>query len=405
MRRPEFLKPDGTIGFIAPAFGCAIEPYKTAFAEAHKKLSDKGYALKDGPNVYRSDGVGISAHPKACAKELMDAYEDPEMDVLMSCGGGELMCEIIPHVDFGRIAELPPKWFMGYSDNTNFTFLSATLADTMSVYGPCAPAFGMDEWHPSLKDAMDILTGKTDTVQSYPMWEKESLKSEENPTAPYNTTQPGEISVFLPITMGDITIDLDGIPGGMSGDISGGMPGGVSGVGLGGGLGSIFEFGDVSDMFSDGSAMGSKPRSPIKPVRLSGRLLGGCIDCLNNLVGTRFDKVDEFNKKYADDGVLWFLEACDLGPLDIRRALWHMKSAGWFDKATGFLIGRPMHYGESMMGVDQYNAVTETLMELNVPILMDLDIGHLPPMMPIVCGAYADVMCLQNDLTIVYDLK
>ena len=33
-----FLKENGTIGFVAPAFGCNIEPYKSAFQNAQKKL-------------------------------------------------------------------------------------------------------------------------------------------------------------------------------------------------------------------------------------------------------------------------------------------------------------------------------------------------------------------------------
>ena len=47
-------------------------------------------------------------------------------DAIISCGGGELMCEILRYVDFERIAQAKPKWFMGYSDNTNLTFLLTT---------------------------------------------------------------------------------------------------------------------------------------------------------------------------------------------------------------------------------------------------------------------------------------
>ena len=33
---------------------------------------------------------------------------------------------------------------------------------------------------------------------------------------------------------------------------------------------------------------------------------------LINLLGTSFDHVREFNERYSDDGIIWFLEACDL---------------------------------------------------------------------------------------------
>ena len=38
---------------------------------------------------------------------------------------------------------------------------------------------------------------------------------------------------------------------------------------------------------------------------------------------------------------------------------------------------------------DQYEAVTGILGKYNVPIIMDLDIGHIPPAMPLICGSYA----------------
>ena len=90
---------------------------------------------------------------------------------------------------------------------------------------------------------------------------------------------------------------------------------------------------------------------------------------------------------------------CDQ-PAVLRRALWHMEHCGWFRTAKGFIIGRPLHYGEEMMGMDQYNAITEILKKYNVPIIMDADFGHLPPSMPLIIGAKADVYCEGNDLRV-----
>ena len=92
-------------------------------------------------------------------------------------------------------------------------------------------------------------------------------------------------------------------------------------------------------------------------IRFQGRLLGGCVDCLVNLTGTKYDRVREFSEKYAEDGIIWFLEACDLNVMAIRRAVWQMKHAGWFSHVKGFLIGRPLVFGQEMMGLDAYQAV------------------------------------------------
>ena len=46
MRYPEFLKDNGSIGFVAPSFGCNIEPYKSAFDNALKKFKGMGYKTR-----------------------------------------------------------------------------------------------------------------------------------------------------------------------------------------------------------------------------------------------------------------------------------------------------------------------------------------------------------------------
>lgn len=335
MKYGRFLPENGTIGFVAPSFGCNIEPYRSAFAHAGEKWSSQGYKLKCGPNVYKGCGIGISNTPQNCAAEFNSFYQDKESDVLISCGGGELMCEILDYVDFEAIREAEPKWFMGYSDNTNLTFLLATLSDTASIYGPCAAAFGMEPWHESLQDAMNLLTGKSQRAHSYDLWEREGLKTEEEPLLPYNVTEPRILRKY-----------------------------------------------------------------PEEDCTMSGRLLGGCLDSLITLAGTCFDKVEDFNEKYKEDGVLWFLESCDLNVMSIRRALWQLKHAGWFRCAKGFLIGRPLCYGEEFLGLDQYDAVTAVLGDLQVPIIMDVDLGHLPPMMPLVCGSVGHVSVQGNDIEI-----
>lgn len=326
MRYPGFLPENGTIGFVAPSFGCATEPYKTAFINAQRKWEEQGYKLQLGPNCYEEKGIGISNTPDKCGKELEESYCGKNNDCIVSCGGGELMCEILDYIDFEKIKEADPKWYMGYSDNTNMTFLLTTLCDTAAIYGPCAAAFGMEPWHPSLQDAMDVMTGKKLALHGYDKWEKESLKDETNPLEPYNVTEPSLIRRF-----------------------------------------------------------------PDKELEFSGRLLGGCMDCLVNLLGTKYDNVCNFIDMYKNDGILWFLEACDLNVMGIRRAMWQMEHAGWFKNCSGFLIGRPLCHGEEMMGLDQYRAVYDVIEKYNVPVVMDVDIGHIAPMMPLICGSMATV--------------
>lgn len=351
MRFPEFLKDNGTIGFVAPSFGCGIEPYKTAFESAQNVFTDKGYKLQLGPNCYENSGIGISNTPKLCGEELTEYYCNDENDVIISCGGGELMCETINFVDFEKIGTEKPKWYMGYSDNTNFTFLLNTLCDTASIYGPCAAAFGMKPWHKSIEDAFSLLQGKsfdgekknTLVFKGYDLWEKEKLKDEEHPLEPYNVTEP----VILHKYMGD------------------------------------------------GKMMGSETNE-VDSLSMEGRLIGGCLDCLINLCGTKYDHVSQYNEKYKEDGILWFIESCELNPMSMRRAMWQLEQAGWFKYTKGFIIGRPMMFGQEIMGMNHYKAFYDVISHYKVPIIMDADLGHLAPMVPLVSGSMAKIEAKGN---------
>lgn len=141
-------------------------------------------------------------------------------------------------------------------------------------------------------------------------------------------------------------------------------------------------------------------RFPDADSAFEGRLIGGCLDCLVNILGTKYDGTVDFVEKYKEDGFVWFLEACDLNVFAIRRAIWQMEHAGWFQYVKGFLIGRPLQFGQKFGELDQYRAVTDLLGKYNVPIVMDLDIGHLHPAMPLIVGSYAKVAVEGNEIEI-----
>ena len=66
MKYPKFLPEKGTIGFVAPSFGCNIEPYRSAFNHALEKFRAMGHQTDLGPNCYEGSGIGISNTPEAC---------------------------------------------------------------------------------------------------------------------------------------------------------------------------------------------------------------------------------------------------------------------------------------------------------------------------------------------------
>ena len=213
-------------------------------------------------------------------------------------------------------------------------------------------------------------------VRGYDLYEKEGLKDEDHPLLPYHVTEPCIRRVWT---------GADQLAPAFTAAAAPGQP--------------VPAFTAAAAPGQLAAASTVLTGSDCPGVSFSGRLIGGCLDILCMLAGTRFDHVKEFNARFGDDGIIWFLEACDLNVMSIRRALWQLDQAGWFSHVRGFLIGRPLN-GEALFGLDRFEAVTGILKKYNVPILMDLDIGHIPPMMPLIEGSLADVKMCGNDLTI-----
>lgn len=125
--------------------------------------------------------------------------------------------------------------------------------------------------------------------------------------------------------------------------------------------------------------------------RLSGRLLGGCIDVIRHLIGTPYGDVSRFRHEHLNgEPVIWYLENCELTTADMRRSLVQMKLAGWFDHCGGLLFGR----SGANRPTDGYTAediYRELADELRVPVLYDVDCGHVPPQLTFVNGARAEI--------------
>jgi muramoyltetrapeptide carboxypeptidase len=126
-------------------------------------------------------------------------------------------------------------------------------------------------------------------------------------------------------------------------------------------------------------------------VTMKGRLLGGCIDVIRHLAGTPYGDVNHFQKNSINnEPIVWYLENCELSTVDLRRSLVQMKLAGWFDHCAGILFGRsPANQPFNKYTVDDvYKELHE---ELQVPVIYDIDCGHVPPQITFINGAYAEI--------------
>lgn len=341
MKYFDFLKKGDCIGVCAPSFGCGeIDYYKKRCDNSVKNFNKSGVEVKFCEHAF-SNIKGRSTDAKTRAQEFEEMFFDENIKGIISMAGGEFMIEILPYINFEKLKTCKPKFFQGFSDNTTLTFLLTTLCDFATIYGNNFCSFGMKKLELGVKDNFNFLFGKNKKQISYSKMET----SDE-----FRRVSGHELEGFK--------LDAKTNPVCLT----------------------------KQDNFS-----------------LTGRLIGGCLDILVCLCGTKFDRVKEFISKYKNDGILWYLESCDLNVLSQTRALWQLKNAGWFDNAKGIIIGRAVNK-ETILNNTYFESNLEHLKDLGVPIIIDADIGHTTPTWYIVNGSLATFKFKNNKASIEFDL-
>ena len=124
-------------------------------------------------------------------------------------------------------------------------------------------------------------------------------------------------------------------------------------------------------------------------VNIQGRIIGGCLDCLKDIIGTPYDYTKKFIEKYKDDGFIWYFDVCELSVEEFYRTLFQMKEAGWFEYIKGVVVGRvavPRCFYKDFSYQDALKKIFP-----NIPLIFNADIGHVPPKMTIINGSIAKV--------------
>lgn len=136
-------------------------------------------------------------------------------------------------------------------------------------------------------------------------------------------------------------------------------------------------------------------------IEFKGRLIGGCLDSISRLAGTKFGDIPKFCQQYANDGVILYFENIEMTPCQMARALLQLRMLRWFDNLSGILIGRnamPRIEDDSLL--NDIDALQTVLGELPIPILYDVNIGHVPPQMSLINGALAEVQFTEHSSSI-----
>lgn len=327
---PQFLEKGDIIGVIATSDGVNDELDIKRFENGRKNLLEKGYDVIFTDNVFKADSQGRSSSGSQRGREFNELLVNDKISGIIAAKGGNFLNEMLEYVDYDRFLN-SPKWFQGYSDNTGLVHTLTTKCDVATIYGSNFGEFGMENWHKSVVDNLDILEGKNIIQTSYDMYQR------------------------------NITDRITGLEG--------------------------YECDTKVEWKLD------KRTAKINDtVQVSGRLIGGCLDVLIFLQGTKYDGTPQFIEKYKNDGIIWYLESFDMSGENIMMFLWKLRETGWFKYTRGFMFGRPLFY-KNFTGTDYEEAVMYALGDLDVPVIFDCDFGHRGPRMTMINGAYAIVRC------------
>ncbi len=277
MKYPKSINKGDCIATTAPSAGIAKPIDQQRLDNAKNNFEKRGYKYIETANV-RTDYNGKSSTGKERAEQLIEVWKNPEVGAIISAAGGDFLNEMIDELDFEEIKKLPPKWFQGYSNNTELTMILNTICDIACIYGPTVKDFGMRKWHKVLENSIEIMSGKEITQESFEKHETADWSDRTDPYEEYNLTNKTEW----------------------------------------------------------------KNLNDEKEIHFIGRSIGGCFDEVINLIGTKYDHVKEYIEKYKEDGIIWFLEIFEKSTPQLYLNLWQMKNAGYFEHCKGIIFGRSL---------------------------------------------------------------
>ncbi|MEW2105122.1 S66 family peptidase [Streptomyces cellulosae] len=288
----------------------------------------RGYEVVVGKCMDGSGHVSASAADRA--SELMSMLTDPTIRAIVPPWGGETAIDLIPLLDWDRLREAEPTWVVGFSDMSTLMTPLTLLTGTATLHGNnlMDTPYRVPEGLLSWLDIAAAPPGASFT---------------QTPPGRHRTVGYDDYAAFPDVR--EYTLDTQG------------------------GWTRLDGTGDVD---------------------VEGRLIGGCVETLCNLAGTPCLDMPAFARDMAPDGLLLYVEVCDSDAFTVCRNLHGMRLAGFFEGANAILVGRTA--APDSRSLTQHEAVLDALGSLNVPVIADVECGHVPPYMPIVNGAYGRVV-------------
>ena len=328
------------VAIVSLSSGIAGEPFVQFEVEIGlRRLKEFGLNVKFMPHA-RGGIDYVRNHPEKRAEDLLDAFRDPDTDMILCAAGGDDTYRLLPYLfDHNELADsVTDKIFLGFSDTT-INHLMLHKVGLKTFYGQ---AFLADicelspQMHPYTRKYFEelITTGKIREITPSDVWY-------------------GERECFSP---DQVNKQLPALPD------------------------RGFELLQGSPVFA-------------------GKILGGCIDSMYDFFdGGRYADMPVLCRKYhlfpepeEWKGRILLLESSEEKPTPekYRSALEHLKNAGVFSAVNGVLAGKPM---DETYAEEYKQLLIEVIGRPELPIVTNLNIGHAMPrcIMPFGVNAVVD---------------
>ena len=315
------------IAIVSLSSGIAGEPYVRFEVDIGlRRLKEYGLNVKFMPHALKGLEY-VKEHPEKRAEDLLLAFKDPEIDMILCATGGDDTYRLLPYLfDHDELAgAVTNKIFLGFSDTTinhlmlhkvglNTFYGQAFLADICEL-GP--------DMHPYTRKYFEelIKTGHIKEITPSDVWY-------------------GERECFTPEQVGK---QLPSHPD------------------------QGFELLQGAPVFS-------------------GKILGGCIDSLYDLFhDDRYADMPALCQKYGLfpdskewEGCILLLESSEEKPTpeQYRRALESLKKTGVFNTVSGVLAGKPM---DETYAKEYKELLVKVIGRPELPIVFNINIGHAMP--------------------------
>ena len=314
-----------TIGIVSLSAGTIGEDFVSHEVELGVcRLENWGYRVKFLTNA-RKGSQYLKEHPEQRARDLVEAYRDPEIDVILCAIGGDDTYRLLPFLFANNELEkvVNSKPFLGFSDTTVNHFMLHKLG-IPTFYGQSflADVCEMEEnmLPYSAKYLRELLeTGKIRRVTPSDIWYAERTSFGPDQLGTPRRQYPNRGFRLL-----------QGSP------------------------------------------------------RFEGEILGGCIDTIFDFFdGTRYADMPELCAKYSlfpQDwcGKILLLESSEerMKPDKYRKALAYLKDAGVLSAVNGILVGKPV---DECYQEEYHALLLEAVADSEKPILANINVGHAAP--------------------------